>query len=328
MRKHYLDYIRTFALMGVIVIHVSSVEIRKFDINSNHWLIAHFFDSISRVSVPLFFMLSGVFSFKTKVNNKNFIITRLKRLVIPLLFWASIYTIWNLIISDRNYTMLGIIKKIIIGPYVFHFWFVYTMIGLTLFIPVVNNWMIHKKKAAYFLICWFIVVLINPLIEIFTGLTPTIDLINFSGFFGYLVLGYYLEKYVVMTKFLFFISAITSFSIFGIFYLSLNNDNPYIFYDYLHPLIIIISAATFLFLKGLFMRINSNKFLFLIQTNSFGIYLLHILFLRNIFTEFNFTASNFNSLLYGIPIVAITCLFCCFIILILLQNSPLKKFIT
>ncbi|MBC8884460.1 acyltransferase family protein [Flavobacterium piscinae] len=111
MRKHYLDYIRTFALMGVIVIHVSSVEIRKFDINSNHWLIAHFFDSISRVSVPLFFMLSGVFSFKTKVNNKNFIITRLKRLVIPLLFWASIYTIWNLIISDRNYTMLGIIKK-------------------------------------------------------------------------------------------------------------------------------------------------------------------------------------------------------------------------
>ncbi|MBC8884459.1 hypothetical protein H9X57_17015 [Flavobacterium piscinae] len=185
------------------------------------------------------------------------------------------------------------------------------MIGLTLFIPVVNNWMIHKKKKRpIFLICWFIVVLINPLIEIFTGLTPTIDLINFSGFFGYLVLGYYLEKYVVMTKFLFFISAITSFSIFGIFYLSLNNDNPYIFYDYLHPLIIIISAATFLFLKGLFMRINSNKFLFLIQTNSFGIYLLHILFLRNIFTEFNFTASNFNSLLYGIPIVAITCLFC------------------
>lgn len=329
MRKHYLDYIRIIALIGVLLIHVSSVEMRHYDVGSSNWLYAHFFDSISRISVPLFFMLSGMFSFKPELKTKKFVLDRLKRLILPLFFWAIVYAVWFIMAEDKNLTILGTIKKILIGPYVFHFWFIYTLIGLTLFIPVVNNWMTKKKNVEYFLIIWLTFVVLYPVIEIFTGKEPTIDLTNFSGFFGYFVLGYYLEKYIKITKLLFTISALISFSIVGVFYLSLQNNNPFIFYGYLHPFIVIISAFTFLFLKGLFINKNSNKLLFSIQENSFGIYLLHILFLRYIFKEFKFTASSFDSLLYGIPIVTTICLICCFIVLILLQKiAPLKKYIT
>ena len=57
-RKGYLDILRALAAVGVIVIHVSSNNWFGY-IGTFNWIVFTIYEGIARISVPIFFMISG-----------------------------------------------------------------------------------------------------------------------------------------------------------------------------------------------------------------------------------------------------------------------------
>ena len=58
-RNSFLDITRIVAVLAVIMIHTSSGFVTLYDTSSIEFLWGNIFDSISRIGVPLFVMISG-----------------------------------------------------------------------------------------------------------------------------------------------------------------------------------------------------------------------------------------------------------------------------
>lgn len=68
----WLDNIRASACILVVILHTVSMYVIKFDKNGIEWHTANIIDSISRICVPLFFMISGfIFMRKKEVKIKT-----------------------------------------------------------------------------------------------------------------------------------------------------------------------------------------------------------------------------------------------------------------
>jgi len=88
-RNSALDITRIIAVLAVIMIHVSSKFVVSYDISSVEFLCGNIFDSISRIGVPLFVMISGALMLdeERNVNIKQ----NIKSVVCLLLFWSIVY---------------------------------------------------------------------------------------------------------------------------------------------------------------------------------------------------------------------------------------------
>ncbi|EDP68121.1 hypothetical protein CAT7_01140 [Carnobacterium sp. AT7] len=57
----YADILRVAAIFLVITIHIISRDFDLYAIDSYQWQMLNVYDSFARMSVPLFFMMSGIF---------------------------------------------------------------------------------------------------------------------------------------------------------------------------------------------------------------------------------------------------------------------------
>ena len=89
-RKAYLDVLRTFATMGVIVIHVASNNWYG-NIGSFDWIIYTIYISVCRISVPIFFMISGALILGKDYTIKDLYLKKIMKLIIFLIMWSLIY---------------------------------------------------------------------------------------------------------------------------------------------------------------------------------------------------------------------------------------------
>ena len=70
-RNYRLDLLRVIAMIMVIIIHIANYYCRAFDdIDKISYMGALIFNTISRISVPIFFMISGA-TLLSKEYDKN-----------------------------------------------------------------------------------------------------------------------------------------------------------------------------------------------------------------------------------------------------------------
>jgi surface polysaccharide O-acyltransferase-like enzyme len=119
-----ISLLRILATFSVIVIHVSGPFVVKFgEISSFDWNVANFFDSISRYSVPLFFMISGSLLLSQDYGFIEFLKKRLVKIVPPFLFWSLLYSILNRhVFSSEIFNVSKLVKDIFYGSE-YHLWF-------------------------------------------------------------------------------------------------------------------------------------------------------------------------------------------------------------
>lgn len=85
-REENLDVLRVISSFMVVLIHVSAIYVSTNINNYNYdFKIGNFFDSISRISVPLFVMISGAFLINNEKNkNFNYFMRKtIKKIVVP-----------------------------------------------------------------------------------------------------------------------------------------------------------------------------------------------------------------------------------------------------
>jgi surface polysaccharide O-acyltransferase-like enzyme len=201
-RIFYLDFLKDFAIFLVIVGHVSSQTLLFSPINAN-WIIADFYSTFAKISIPIFIMISGVLLLNKDYDFIGFVEKRFKRILIPFLFWGSVYVIFSFKFGfvegvSPDYSSIFSIGSFIVSMflgragYLTHFWYVWMILSVYLIAPVVNKWIKNSdfKEVEYFLIIWLIT-------SVFTSFKlPYInfDLRYFAGPLGYFILGYYLHN--------------------------------------------------------------------------------------------------------------------------------------
>ena len=315
----WADNFRAFATVCVVILHVAAPILYKFGTVSDYvWWVGNIVDSTVRFCVPAFLMLSGALLLGKDYALGDFIKKRFTRILYPFLFWSVVYIATNLIHRFNSGASMSYAE---IGHYIFilfkkkpsyHLWFVYMILGIYLFMPIISKWIRNtdEKGILYFLSIWFATTVIG--LPVVAQYMPEIDLKYFAGYMGFPVLGYYLStkqfnfniKPIAIV--LFFLGV--SVTAVGTYYLSALHGKFYgTLYAYLTPNIIIASAAMFLLFKPI--EVN-NRFLKhlveIISTYSFGIYLAHVLVLTFL-SEMKINWSFINPFV-GITVTTVLCL--------------------
>lgn len=227
----WVDLLRVVACFLVIVSHCCDPFVGRLDTNYPEFLTGALIGSFVRPCVPLFVMMSAVLLLPVNMDMKTFYTKRAKRLFLPFLFWSIVLPILYFLyvnsgiqivnpnIDFANYTWGATIRKIYTFVFNFNYdttalWYVYMLIGMYLFMPVLSAWLkqADKRDIQWFLRIW-IVSTILPYIQIaapylgFEGNGGNPGLLGicdwniygtfyyFSGFIGYVVLAYYLVTY-------------------------------------------------------------------------------------------------------------------------------------
>lgn len=232
-REHlaWVDLLRIIACFLVLVSHACDPFVGQFDKNRYEFLTGALIGSLVRPCVPLFVMLSGVLLLPSNTDMITFYTKRARRVLVPFIFWSlalpvlfylyvhSGVKIINPTIIATDYTVARTLQKM--GTFVFNFnfdttalWYVYMLIGLYLFIPIISPWLKQttQRELQWFLRFWGIS-LILPYLQMlapllgYTGNFGSMGVLGisfwnaygtfyyFSGFLGYLVLAYYLVQY-------------------------------------------------------------------------------------------------------------------------------------
>ena len=72
-REYAFDLLRVISMFMVIVVHVSNVYSRSYGIISNqNFLYSLIYNTISRISVPIFLMISGALLLDRKFDKKKY----------------------------------------------------------------------------------------------------------------------------------------------------------------------------------------------------------------------------------------------------------------
>lgn len=227
----WIDLLRVAACFLVVVSHACDPFVGQLDNNRYEFLSGAMIGSFVRPCVPLFVMMSGVLLLPINMDMLSFYKKRTKRLLIPFVFWSIMLPVLYFVyvnsgiemtspnIITEDYTLSLTLKKFYTFIFNFNYdtiplWYVYMLIGLYLFIPIISAWLRQatKREIQYFLGIWIVSMFI-PYLQLVApvlgytgnggnmGLWGVCDwnpygmLYYFSGFLGYIVLAYYLMKY-------------------------------------------------------------------------------------------------------------------------------------
>jgi len=284
----WIDTIKAFAILFVIFIHSSSPFITE-KVQGGTWMIANIYDSMSRMAVPLFFMVSGVLFLNKKDESLiTFFRKRFLKIIIPLFAWSIIYILLRKYIAHQNINIIDSLLYALNKPVYYHLWFMYSIIGVYLMLPIVKvfNTYASKNIKYYYLVLWFISVAIIPLINSIYHTEIETYMPIVVGYVGYFILGDLLKdlqvtKTIYYSSILIFIIA-TLITIIG----TASGDTfTHIYYDNFSVTTIMQSISMFIILKYLTINHIENseklsKTVILLSTFSLGIYLIHPIFLR------------------------------------------------
>ena len=338
MQYNWLNNLRAIATIAVIFVHVSNYAVQIFDFNneSMYWWTGNIYNSLFRIGSPIFVMITGALFLSRNIQIKSFIHKRFIRVCIPFLFWSAIYIFWD-IIKYRKFAMLEIVETIfskLIHGAQYNMWFIYLILGLYLVIPILNKWIRNctEKEIIYFLVVWGVASFLNKK-GLFQSYFPKIELSYFTGYIGYLVLGYYLfiksfekEKNIKIISLLLYFAGVV-ITVLGTYFISVKENNYNEFFKnhfMLNSLMSIIGA--FLFVK--FLNITNLKFqkaINVINKYSYGIFLSHPFALSILRMT---GLHEFVNPIWGIPTMVLLALFISIIITLFINKLPLGKYIS
>ena len=160
-RVVYFDYLRLFAALFVILLHVSSAKFNSsFETNRSAWLAMNFFDAISRWCVPIFVMISGTLFLGRELSIKQLYRKYILRIAFSCCVWSSFYAVVEFL---KNRSIKTLVAAFFNGKY--HLWFLPMIIGLYMCIPFFKKIVQSRKLMWYYLILSFLFAFLFPTVK-------------------------------------------------------------------------------------------------------------------------------------------------------------------
>ncbi|MBO4995748.1 MAG: acyltransferase [Muribaculaceae bacterium] len=216
----FLDFVRVFACFLVMLVHASEnfygaggesdmAGPQSFLQNDLDRLWVSVYDGFSRMSVPLFMIVSAylLVPMNESQTTWQFYRRRAVRILPPFFIFMVLYsvlpTLWGQIDYSTSCTDLS---RILLNfpTTAGHFWFMYPLIGLYLFIPIISPWIrkaTAKEELAFIVL--FALSTCMPYLNRFSGEVWGQCFWNeyhmlwyFSGYLGYLVIAHYIKVHL------------------------------------------------------------------------------------------------------------------------------------
>ncbi len=341
--KHlYLDVLRAWACISVIVIHVSAYY-SQADVSGIDFLVGNAFNSIVRAAVPLFVMISGALMLNeqyclTVEKLRRAIKNRLMFFVIwsslyALVFHAAVPLLRGEAVSAQNF-----LESLLGGDH--HLWFIPMMIGLYLILPLLRLWVRRENKryVEYYLILCLIFASALPFVteklcelipaaSCIYSLTDNLYLQYVSGFTGYYVLGWYLNTFTPQRRGVWYAAGVLGLLLTfgGTQVFSILKGEGKNFYSVFSPGIVGYSAALFLWGKSLFGSQEYDQGIFcrfvrVICANSMGVYAVHTAIIQILFKIL-----GIGSAVVMIPVVTLVTLAASLAVTWVLRRIPVAR---
>jgi surface polysaccharide O-acyltransferase-like enzyme len=327
---YWISNLRVLATLTVIMLHTASNGIAHYgSMPAQSWWICNIFNTFGRFAVPVFVLLSGYLLLDRYNNLEEFLRKRFVRIFIPFLIWLFIYMVYG---TFRGFGreridwlssdwLIRILTNDASGSG--HLWFVYMLLGLYLFTPIVSRWLTNAPKIEieFFLGMWLLANVCFLILEKNIHIKPFFDFRYFTGFIGYFVGGAYLKKYPVQISLNNKIIAFLLFMIgwvatmFLAEYFSKQAGKYADLLGYHSPFVVMMSIGIVIFFQQNFDKPFAEKFISEIDTSSYGIYLLHWLVMKILSREFQINFAMYQNPIPGMMAqFIITSLICIFVI--------------
>jgi len=331
-REHWVDFLRVTATFLVVLAHIGVWG------GGPGWAEA-FFYTLSRIGVPLFFMLSGYLLLPKEEDTWMFLKKRAWKILIPFFFWSIVYDVYtNQSLASSGLTLEALFRlfvRILRGPRAPHLWYLYALIGLYLFTPILRLFISKARKSDlwYYIILWLLAVPVFLIVQGFTPIRSGFELYYFSGYVGYFLLGLALGQMEINPKALrwvvtLFIMGFAVTFIVVSFNLFPELDES-VLRTYFSLNVVAMSASAFLFLKQFGGRVppSTEGALLTLSRSSFGIYLIHMLVLGWVLQAGALIGIGQSSgpSLVAMPLAALIVFVISFLITHLLRMIPLVK---
>lgn len=355
----FLDYVRVFACFLVMLVHASenfygapgSTDMagpQSLLLTESDRLWVSLYDGASRMAVPLFMIVSAFLLAPLKGSQTavEFYKRRAIRILPPFLIFIVLYStipmFWNQI--DMETSAHDLSRTLINFPTLAgHLWFMYPLIGLYLFIPVISPWLAKASAKEERMFIWlFAISTCMPYLNRFFGEVWGQCFWNefhilwyFSGYLGYLVLAHYIRVHldwsvrkrmtigtiltvvgVVWTILSFYIQAVPGEL----------HSTPEIELGWSFCTINVLSATAGAFLLFTCIRKSRTPRIILQLSNlSYGMYLMHIFWLGMWVSVFK-DSMGFPSV-SAIPAIAVCTFLCCWATTLIISLLPGGKWV-
>lgn len=290
-RESYIDLLNIISIFAVIILHCSQVVFKnKLDAI---WILSSILQSLFIWAVPVFLMISGsnLLSYHDRYDTKQFIMKRMSRVAIPLVFWSIIWYLYNnrhalVDIDIKNFIQLFLTNNI-----QNIFWFFYVIIGLYMITPILT----FLTKPDYIKIGKYIIYANFLFVGVFEFIIPQLVKITLPGeiynipiisnmYLALYIFGWYAaqgkfslkaEKYIKIFGILFGVISAIAIPVVALW----NGNNIKYFNSYTGFPVVLFSMAIFITVKNQFHKhVISDKLktlLAFLAKYSLGIYVVH-----------------------------------------------------
>jgi surface polysaccharide O-acyltransferase-like enzyme len=297
-REDWADALRCVAAFWVVMIHVAAVPATHMaDIPLSWWRWADAYDAACRAAMPAFIMVSGALLLtRTDWDTATFLRRRALKLAPAMLFWSLAYDAWKALTQDVAFTVAGSLRHVVNGlnaPAYPHLWFLWLIAGLYLLTPLLQPFAAHASRATHVFVAalWFASTAIVPALTRCADVTVGIYTQPIVGYVGYFVVGASLHRFaparlghrLVALLAVTFVAAAawTAIATDRLSVPTRRLDELYM--DSLSPSVIAMAVSAFLLARHWVANAPANgrgrAALLAVSSSSFGIYLLHPLFI-------------------------------------------------
>jgi len=334
----YYDAIKCFAIYLVIFFHGTVSDVNILNDSGAITFFNYFLQSLLSTCVPLFFMVNGALVLNKEFNlRKN--IHKIIKLFILVNIWAFLLIILLKYITHDTYTWDSLLKSVWslkLGK-LNHLWFLKALISIYLLLPLIkpaydnsDRSILYFTVAGLFLFSFgnnFIGNIVNAA-QYFAGVDFLPDKFNFfpdinpfgDYFYAlvYFIAGGILSKMILENKIAVRKSILvavvilsqTILFLYGIL-MTIKTNAYYCVVWNGYETLMTLSMTISLFILFLGFRYKSdfiNKIMFIVGKNTFGIYIVHVIFiplLSPFFTRYPFLSNNLpaNFLYAGIVLL-------------------------
>lgn len=300
-RLRWADSLKLAAICGVIVLHVSAPALVPFQ-ETPRWWVGNLYDSLTRWCVPLFVMVSGalVLPSADKLPIARFLATRVRKILLPFVAWSAIYFLYRIHVKGHALAYPAFFEALLAEPVYYHLWFVYMLLALYLFAPVMSALLNNALRSHvwYLIALWFLWASVLPLVDwpLRFSLYYMPDLDDYSPLKlgGFFLLGHAMRHWRIRSAgALVLLAAIfaagAAATILGTYFTSraAGEFQPF-FYKYFSATVVAMAVSLFLLIKAAASgqgsapsgRAKKASGLQLAASSIFGVYLVHALVLE------------------------------------------------
>lgn len=298
IRKTYLDFLRIIAIFFVLFNHTDAFYQGILDVGTNWRFLFLFFTMITRMNVPLFFMISGALLLSKEESVKEIFWKRIFRYIIVIVIANSVIYIASILEGTVSYEAVSVKGWMnnIIQESTVSYWFLYSYLAAMIMLPFIRKIAqnLNKELFIYLVVVHFLVASLVPILNTVLIGTYTFEFSEYLSLpifmekpIFYMLAGHYFENVVSENYYsgknvLRWIGLALGGIAIEIVITDIQGRNVGYSLDYVEMFDYLIAFAVFIVAKSMFMKGQVNRmisqFISGIGNVAFGIYLLDPMF--------------------------------------------------